>query len=166
MEEAHKGTFADMALYKIERAKDELDTAKIVLEAQKYKAANNRAYYACFHAITAVLALEPIAFKKHKDTLAYFNKNYVRTEIFPREMGRKISKLEIIRHKSDYDDFYIASKEEAAEQVTTAETLIDTIERYVAEKILLSELEKGETSAEDAGWLSPEESEEEISDES
>ena len=35
MEEAHKGTFADMALYKIERAKDELDTAKIVLEAQK-----------------------------------------------------------------------------------------------------------------------------------
>ena len=60
MEEAHKGTFADMALYKIERAKDELDTAKIVLEAQKYKAANNRAYYACFHAITAVLALEPI----------------------------------------------------------------------------------------------------------
>lgn len=57
-------------------------------------------------------------------------------------MGRKISKLEIIRHKSDYDDFYIASKEEAAEQVTTAETLIDTIERYVEQKILLLEREK------------------------
>lgn len=104
-EEVHAGTFSDIAKYKIERAKDELDTAKIVLEAQKYKAANNRTYYACFHAITAVLTLEPIAFKKHKDTLAYFNKNYVRTEIFPREIGRKISKLEIIRHKSDYDDF-------------------------------------------------------------
>ncbi len=148
-EEVHAGTFSDIAKYKIERAKDELDTAKIVLEAQKYKAANNRVYYACFHAITAVLALEPIAFKKHKDTLAYFNKNYVRTEIFPREIGRKISKLEIIRHKSDYDDFYLASKEEAVEQVTTAETLIDMIEKYVAQKILLSELEKGEKRREE-----------------
>ena len=148
-EEVHAGTFSDIAKYKIGRAKDELDTAKIVLEAQKYKAANNRVYYACFHAITAVLALEPIAFKKHKDTLAYFNKNYVRTEIFPREIGRKISKLEIIRHKSDYDDFYLASKEEAVEQVTTAETLIDMIEKYVAQKILLSELEKGEKRREE-----------------
>ena len=148
-EEVHAGTFSDIAKYKIECAKDELDTAKIVLEAQKYKAANNRVYYACFHAITEVLALEPIAFKKHKDTLAYFNKNYVRTEIFPREIGRKISKLEIIRHKSDYDDFYLASKEEAVEQVTTAETLIDMIEKYVAQKILLSELEKGEKRREE-----------------
>ena len=68
-----------------------------------------------FHAIDAVLAIEPIAFKKHKDTLAYFNKNYVNKEIFPREIGRKISRLEVIRHKSDYDTFYIASKEDALE---------------------------------------------------
>ena len=33
--------------------------------------------------------MEGVAFKKHKDTLAYFNKNYVATEIFPRNLGRK-----------------------------------------------------------------------------
>lgn len=71
--------------------------------------------YSCFHAIDAVLAKEPIAFKKHKDTLSYFNKNYVHTEISPRNIGRKISRLEIIRHKSDYDTFYIASRDDAAE---------------------------------------------------
>lgn len=82
------GNFMDMACYKLERAKDDLDTAILLLEAGKFKAANNRAYYSCFHAIGAVLALEPIAFKRHKDTLAYFNKNYVHTEVFPREVGR------------------------------------------------------------------------------
>ncbi len=55
------------------------------------------------------LAKEGVAFKRHKDTLGYFNKNYISTEIFPRELGRKIVKAEEIRHASDYDAFYIAS---------------------------------------------------------
>lgn len=37
-------------------------------------------------------------------------------EIFPRELGRKIVKAEEIRHASDYDTFYIASKMITAEQ--------------------------------------------------
>ena len=107
METNQTGTFQDVSNYKLEQAMDDLDTAKLLLNANKYKAANNRAYYSCFHAVDAVLALEPIAFKKHKDTLAYFNKNYIHTGIFQKNIGRKISRLEIIRHKSDYDDFYL-----------------------------------------------------------
>lgn len=67
-----EGTFADVARYKWEQAKDDLETAEILLEAGKYKAANNRAYYSCYHAIDAVLAMEPIAFKSTRtrwDTL-------------------------------------------------------------------------------------------------
>ena len=126
-----EGTFEDVARYKFEQAEDDLETAKILLEAGKYKAANNRAYYSCFHAVDAVLAKEPIAFKKHKDTLSYFNKNYIHTEIFPRDIGRKISRLEIIRHKSDYDTFYIAGKEDAAEQVEVAEEVVKLVKKYL-----------------------------------
>ena len=97
------GTFSDISKYKLEQAIDDLDTDKLLLNANKFKAANNRVYYSCFHAVDSVLALEPISFKKHKDTLAYFNKNYIHTEIFPKNIGRKLSRLEIIRHKSDYD---------------------------------------------------------------
>ena len=131
MQPYSEGTFEDVAKYKFEQAEDDLEAAKLLLEAGKYKAANNRAYYACFHAIDAVLAKEPVAFKKHKDTLSYFNKNYVHTEIFPRDIGRKISRLEIIRHKSDYDTFYIASKEDAVEQVSVAEEVIDLVRKYL-----------------------------------
>lgn len=42
--------------------------------------------------------------------MANFNKDYVKTSVFPREMGRKIGQAEEIRHASDYDDFYIARK--------------------------------------------------------
>lgn len=135
MEKERTGNYQDVAKYKLEQAIDDFESARILLEAGKYKAGNNRAYYACFHAVDAVLALEPKAFKRHKDTLAYFNKNYVHTDIFSKDIGRKLARLEVIRHKSDYDDFYIASKEEAVEQVATAEEVIGEVKKYIKGRI-------------------------------
>lgn len=62
--------------------------------------------------------------------MANFNKDYVKTEILPRDFGRKIAQAEEIRHASDYDDFYIATKEKAEEQIMTAKELIEQIEAY------------------------------------
>ena len=129
--EKDTGSFEDIARNKLAQAIDDLESADILLGADKYRAANNRAYYAVFHAIDAVLSMEPVAFKKHKDVIAYFNKNYVNKDVFSRDMGRKISKLEIIRHKSDYDDFYIASKLDTVNQVTIAKEIIGEIKTYL-----------------------------------
>lgn len=63
--------------------------------------------------------------------MANFNKNYVKTEIFPRKLGKKIVESEEIRHASDYDDFYIATREEAEEQIETAKELVARVEAYV-----------------------------------
>lgn len=115
------GSQKDLVLYRIETAKEDLYPAKILRDANSYKGANNRAYYAVFHAINAIHALSGVAYKRHKDAIANFNKEYVKTNIFPREMGRKIAGIEEIRHASDYDDFYIATIEEVNEQIAIAE---------------------------------------------
>jgi len=128
------GDKMDVANHRLRVAKEDLQAANLLLEANSYRGANNRAYYAIFHAVSAALATEGVAFKKHKDTLAYFNKNYVATEIFPRNLGRKIVKAEEIRHESDYDTFYIASKEVTIEQIQTAEQLIELVEVYCKNK--------------------------------
>ena len=130
MELPEKGTVKDWVLYRIETAKSDLRTAAMLLMQKEYRAANNRAYYAIFHAITAIHALDGNAYKRHKEVLAKFNKDYVRTEIFPKSFGRKIIEAEDIRHASDYDDFYIATREEAQEQIGTAEELILLVEKY------------------------------------
>ena len=61
------GTRKDLVSYRIETAKSDLKSAKILLNAGEYKGANNRAYYAIFHAINAVHALDGRAFKRHKE---------------------------------------------------------------------------------------------------
>lgn len=101
------------------------------MEAGEYRGANNRAYYGIYHAISAIHALDGNAYKRHKDALANFNKKYIKTEIFPRTLGRRIAEAEEIRHASDYDDFYIATREEAEEQIATAKELVERIEEYV-----------------------------------
>lgn len=45
-------------------------------------------------------------------------------------MGRKIGEAEEIRHASDYDDFYIASREESERQVAVADEFIQLAEKY------------------------------------
>ncbi len=127
------GTQMDIARHRLLMAKEDLETANLTFVAGKFRAANNRAYYSIFHSISAVLAKEGVAFKRHKDTLSYFNKYYIHTGIFPRELGRKIVKAEEIRHASDYDTFYIASKEVTVQQIQTAGQLLHLTEKYLEE---------------------------------
>lgn len=59
----------------------------------------------------------------------------MKTEIFPREIGRGISEVEVIRHASDYDDFYLASREETERQIAMADRLIQLVESYCMSQI-------------------------------
>lgn len=124
----------DLVQHRLEQAKRELKDAKLLYDDNSYLSANNRAYYAIFHSIRAVLALEPIDFKRHKDVVAYFNKNYVNPEIFPRKLGKRIVQAKRIREDSDYDDEYVVNPEATKDQIATAEELINLVENYIESK--------------------------------
>ena len=126
----------DLVKYRLEKAKETLNTAEKIFENIKdYSSSNNRAYYAIFYAIRAVLAMEEIDFKRHKDVIAYFNQNYINTEIFPRKLGRKISQAQHTREDSDYDDEYVPTYEMAKEQLETARELVQLVEEYINKNI-------------------------------
>lgn len=121
----------DLCKYRMEQARESLRASKIMLENDMIKDAINRSYYAVFYALKAVLAIEEIDFKRHKDVVAYFNKTYVAKGEFSRDLGRMIAKLQQLREKSDYDDFFIASKEKAEQQVLSAENVIIEVDNYL-----------------------------------
>lgn len=121
----------DLSSYRLSQAEDSIKVAQMSYDNALFKDSINRSYYATFYAIKAVLALEEIDFKRHKDAIGYFNKTYVATEKFSKELGRRIGMLKQLREKSDYDDFYIASKEKATEQFQTAELVIDEAKKYL-----------------------------------
>lgn len=122
------------AKYRLERAKEDLLDAELSYKNTRYLNANNRAYYSIFHAIRAILALERVDFKRHKDVLAYFNQYYIKTEIFPKIMGKKIAQARKIREDSDYDDEFEPTDEQTKMQIETAKELIKLVQEYISEK--------------------------------
>lgn len=74
MKQPEAGTRNDLIEHRFCIAKEDLETAYLLLKAEQYRGANNRAYYSIYHTIDAVLSIEGLAFKRHKDTLAYFIK--------------------------------------------------------------------------------------------
>lgn len=121
----------ELSFYRLGLAKETLANAKLCIDNYFYRDAVNRAYYAAFYAVKAVLAIEGIDFKRHKDVMAYFNRTYVATEIFPKDLGKKLGRIQMMREDSDYSDFFVASREDAEKQYETAKLAILLIESYL-----------------------------------
>lgn len=123
----------ELCKYRMEQAKESLKASEIMSDNGMLKDSINRSYYAAFYAIKAVLALDEVDFKRHKDVVAYFNKEYVAKEKFSRELGRMIAKLQQLREKSDYDDFFLASVEQAEQQLLSSKKIIEDVEKFISE---------------------------------
>lgn len=120
-----------LCISRLNAGKEKIKVCDLLYEAGYYKDANNRAYYSIFNSIRAILATEPIDFKRHKDVIGYFNQNYIKTKIFPRELGHKISLANAVREDSDYLDSYMINKKETKEQIDTAKEVSTVAEEYI-----------------------------------
>lgn len=115
-------------------AQDCLNEARILMAANEYKGTANRAYYAAFHSLRAVLILDGYDSKKHSGIIAKFREIYLKTELFDKSISDAISSLFRVRSASDYDDFYIVSKQDAVTQLEYAEKIIKLISAYLEKK--------------------------------
>ena len=122
----------ELSKYRYSLAKQTYNNAKMCFDNGFYRDCINRSYYAVFYAIRAVLALDSIDFKQHKDVVAYFNKVFVAQGKFPGEMGRRLARLKMKREESDYSDFFIASADEAQTQIQSVEYMLPLIKEYLA----------------------------------
>lgn len=127
-------TLWDLSQYRKEQAERCIRSAKLLAEDEDYKGSANRSYYAIFHCMRSVLALEGKDFSKHSGVSAYFKKEYIKTGIFDIELSDIIREAFDIRSDSDYDDYYLISKEDVMEQIQNAEIFYQKINSYLMQK--------------------------------
>ncbi len=121
----------DLVKYRLASAKEKLTSAKVLLEAGLYKDSVGRSYYAIFSAIRAVLATRQVDFSKHAGVISYFQKEFIKSEVFDRKYAKYLQKAFQIRNGCDYDDFFIVSKQDAEEQYIRATEMLAVIEEYI-----------------------------------
>ena len=130
MHETETGTARDLARYRLQKAMENLQEAKHLYEVSLYSGANNRIYYSVFNAILAVHALDERVTNSHKRAIGEFNRIYIHGGDFPKEYSKEITKIEMVRHSSDYDNFYTADADETKNNYDFAEQFLSDAERY------------------------------------
>lgn len=118
---------------RLQTANDCLKDSRALINAGGYKSSANRSYYAVFHAMRAVLAFDEFDSKKHSGIISEFRKKYIKTQIFSEEISRIIGNQFDVRSHSDYDDFYVISKDFTANQLHEAEIMVKEVEKYLTD---------------------------------
>ena len=106
----------------------------MLLDDEFYSDSVNRSYYAIFHAMNALNALDEKGFNKHSGVLSNFNHNYIKSGVFEKEYGIFANTAFDIRKDNDYADFYVVSKKEVVEQYENAVKFVDRIEKFINEE--------------------------------
>lgn len=125
----------ELVKYRLESARDRLRSSQLLLEAGQYKDSIGRSYYAIFTAVRAVLATNEVDFSKHSGVISYFQKEFIKTGKFDIKYSKILQNAFQIRNTCDYDDFYIATKNDAEEQYKNAEEMLITIERFLTDNM-------------------------------
>ena len=123
----------DLAKVRYERAVELVQEAQELLDDGHYKSANNRAFYSAEKAVKAALAAIGKDSESHNGVVKTFNMEFIHqpSDYFDRNDMRAIQSMERIRSASDYDDFYVTSKDECEEQVIRAKELLDKVRVYL-----------------------------------
>lgn len=129
-----EGSVIDLSKYRFASAVDDLESARMLLKDGKYKASVNRSYYAIFHALRSVTALDQFDSSKHSGVIAYFNRVYVKNGIFDKSLSKLVDTAFRLREKADYQDFIVISKTQSEEQLEKAEEVIGMIKPYLTER--------------------------------
>ena len=128
------GSLTELSAYRFGRAKEELQTAEILFQTARLRSCINRSYYAIFHAIRAVNALDGFDSSKHSGVISHFNQEYVKTGVFGKEASKIIRNASALREQADYEDFYETTQEEAADVLEQASKFISAVEEYLCQQ--------------------------------
>ena len=126
--------------HRLAKAEECYRAAESLLEEGLFPDSANRSYYAIFHAVRALLALDSVDFKKHSGVISYFQQQYVKTGIFDREFSDIVKDAFAVRQNCDYEDFFLVSKADVVEQLKNARRFIDVIRAHIR----AGQREKGE----------------------
>jgi uncharacterized protein (UPF0332 family) len=91
--------------YRLCRAQESLDDARLLAEANRWNACVNRLYYSCFYAVSALLVRDGLSSSRHTGVRSLLNRHYVRTGKVPQDLDRVYNDLFERRQEGDDADF-------------------------------------------------------------
>ena len=120
--------------YRLGEAEETLSDARTMLaNGVSTRSIVNRAYYAMFYAVIALLLARQVEHNtsRHSGIISFFDREIIHTGLLGREFSRMLHRAFDARQESDYKEFVAVTVEEAAESVRKAEEFLDGVKTVI-----------------------------------
>ena len=128
------GTLEDLIQYRLEKANQTLGDAKLLANAKRWNPCVNRLYYACFYAVSALLAKNEFSSSKHTGVRSLFNLSFVKTGVLSKETAEIYNDLFDRRQEGDYADFVVFREDQVLPRIAKKDNFIKAIDSLLQNK--------------------------------
>lgn len=125
----------DLVRYRLMRAEETLEDARILVNNNKLFSAVNRIYYAMFYAVGGLLLTKGLSASKHSGLLSLFNREFVNSGLIDKEWGRFYNEMFEFRQKADYKDLVKFVAEDVRLWLSKAEGFILAIRTLIQKSL-------------------------------
>ena len=117
--------------YRLARAWDTLDDARILAAKGKWNSTINRLYYAAYYAVMALLLKNDLKPTTHNGAKSNFTEHFIKNQVIDKKFGILYSQLFTWRQKGDYDDLFDFQEGKVNEYFKPVEEFINLIESLI-----------------------------------
>lgn len=121
----------ELATYRLQRAQEALEEARVMTTIQHWNTAANRLYYACFYAASAYLISKELESSTHSGTKTAFNKELIGSGKINSTYGKIYNDLFALRQDADYRDFRDVTEAKINALIPEVELLIEIIKTLI-----------------------------------
>ena len=121
-----------LVFHRVEQARDSPSDAKLLKEAGRPALGIvNRSYYAMFYAVLALLQTLGKVRRKHSGAIALFDREFVKTGVFSKELSKHLHRAFLLRQASDYEAILAVTPDEADELLADASHFLDAVVAFL-----------------------------------
>ncbi|MGC1306047.1 MAG: HEPN domain-containing protein [Phormidesmis sp.] len=116
---------------RLKQADNAFNAGRLLLGQSFYPDCINRFYYSMFYAVLALLITRELGTSKHKGVISLFDREFVKTGHFPKELSSWLHSIFEQRLEADYADRSEVTYEKAVEVETQASVFIQSVKSYL-----------------------------------
>jgi|SRR3972149_592418 len=118
--------------YRLEQADASIKEAQVLLEkGMSLRSVMNRLYYAMFYAVLALLQEKQLGTAKHTGAISLFDREYIKTSIFDKELSKTLHRAFELRQKGDYMEQVEVTQSDIDEMVLKATDFVNKVKGYL-----------------------------------
>ena len=117
------------------KSKESLGDTANLINLDMLSSAQNRLYYGLFYLVMALAQSKSFITSKHSSLLSWFNREFIKTEIFPIEMGKLYKTAYDNRQKSDYTITFKPDKTALEDSLNKANMFAEKIMKEIKKSL-------------------------------